>query len=163
MCAGTAVNHSIECIRRGSQSAAQDPAAIHTFRGQGLILEDANPFARIENFGIATRQKRVLHRHLSFLNDNDSGGVFILNADVENCAAYGNDRSGRADFVVIGLSADFLDLDFYTAEKYFQQVLPIPGIIAENYARIGENLEGAAVGDLKNGIPFSTCDDDLFG
>jgi hypothetical protein len=162
VCAGTAVNHSVECIRRGSQSAAQNATAIHTFRGQRLILKDTNPFARIENFGIATRQKRVLHRHLSFLNDDNGSGILIFNADVENCAAHGNDRSGRADFVVIGLPADFLDLDFYTAEKYFQKILPVPGIIAENYAGIGENLEGAAVGDLKNGITFSTGDDDLF-
>ena len=106
---------------------------------------------------------RVLHRHLSFFNDDDGGGVFIFNIDVENCAAHGNDRGGRADFVVIGLPADFLDLDFYPAEKYFQQILPIPGIIAENHAGIGENLEGAAISYSKHGITLSASYDDLFG
>jgi len=163
VCAATAVNHSIERVRRGSKRTAQNPAAIHTLRCQRLILEDANPFARIENFGIAARQKRVLHRHLSFFNDDNGSGIFIFNIDVENRATHGNDRGGRADFVVIGLPADFLDLDFYPAEKYFQQILPIAGIIAENDAGILENFEGAAIGNLKNGITFSASDDDLFG
>jgi len=59
----------------------------------------------------------VLHRDLAFIDRNERGSVFILDGDVENRPAHGDDRGWRPDFVVVRLASDFLDLDFYVVKE----------------------------------------------
>ena len=66
-------------------------------------------------------------------------------------AAHRNHRRRRAYPVVIGLpAAQLLNVDLHTAEEDIQQVPPGAGIFAKNDTGVGKNLEGTAIGNLKD-------------
>jgi len=98
-----------------------------------LPLIDADPLTGIQGFD-AARQQRVPHIHLSLIHDHERGSVFILDADIKDGAAHGDDSGWRINLVVVRLAADLLDLDFHAAEKNLEQVFPVPGSVPENHA-----------------------------
>ncbi len=89
------------------------------------------------------------HFYLSFIHYHQRGSVFILDADVKDGAAHGNNSGWRPNFVVIRLPSDLLNLDLYATEKNLEQVFPVPRIITENHARAWKNFESAAIGNLQ--------------
>src|SRR6266849_1392262 len=147
--AGTSVDHFIERIGCRSHGAAKYATFIDRLRGERLVLENSNPLACVQHLGMACRQQGMFDFNLSLIHYHQRSGVFIFDAHIENRATHRDDGSWSANFVVIGLAADLLDLNFHAPEKNLEQVFPITGIIAENNAGVLEYFKGTAIGDLQ--------------
>ena len=104
---------------------------------------------------------RCCYAHLPFLDAHQGRIVLVFDRDIEDRAADRNHRRGRAHAVVIGLTAQLLNMDFYAAEQDIQQIAPGAGILAKYDARVGKNFEGTAIGNLKDRETVWSGYDDL--
>jgi hypothetical protein len=100
-------------------------------------------------------------RDQTFVHRNQRGFIVVYD-DVEYGSAYGDERSGRMDAVVIRLAAEFLDMNFNPADENVEEIRPIGRIVSKDYAGVGVDLESTAVGNLKTGKSVGPGGDFLF-
>ena len=143
-----------------AQDLAEYRVLIDGGLGQRLVAEDAYRFALVQDT-LGAGPQQVLHANLPFLDADQGGVVLVFNGYVEDRAAHRNDRGRRPHTVVVGLPAQLLNVDLNTPQQDIQQVPPGAQILAEDHARVGENFEGTAIGNLKDRETVWSGDDDL--
>src|ERR1022692_577374 len=126
----------------------------------GPGLSRANRFALVQD-AFRTGFEQVLHSNLPLLDADQRGIVLVFHGHVEDRAAHRDHRGRRAHAVVIRLPTQLLNMDLHAPQQDIQQVHPGAGILAENDARVGENFESTAVGNLKDRETVWSGYDDL--
>src|ERR1019366_9388375 len=155
-----AVHNFIHGLLGPLQNLAEYRILIDRGHCQRLVPEDANRFALVQD-AFRTGFEQVLHSNLPLLDADQRGIVLVFHGHVEDRAAHRDHRGRRAHAVVIRLPTQLLNMDLHAPQQDIQQVHPGAGILAENDARVGENFESTAVGNLKDRETVWSGYDDL--
>ncbi len=130
--------------------------------GQWLIFVDANGFARGQGYYFAPHRE-VLHINQTFFDAYFGDIAIVFHLHVKDGATHG-DKSGRRVYaIVVGLSAQFLNVDPDVAQPDVKQVFPVALAGAELHVRVGVDFECAAIGELEKGAAGRSGDDHLAG
>ena len=98
--------------------------------------------------------------HQAFIEGDEGGAIGVLHIDIEDGAAYRNQRRGRGDIIRIRQTVEMLDVDLDLAHPDIQQVAETVGL-TEGHFGVRENLKRAAVRDLEFGVPIGAGFDHL--